>query len=119
MDDLRTLEFIIGSALKDRINSRIIFEELNVQSSMEYVKDRMKAYRKPSFDNDNGLTYPFTSKALEELLKLGREKTGLPLTPRVINKWCEATISKADSLSLDKIDEGFIFNLKFVGDEIL
>lgn len=117
MDDLRTLEFIIGSALKDRIYKRIIFEELNVQSSILYVKDRMKAYRKPSFNDD--LTYPFTNEALEELFKLGREKTGLPLTPRVINKWCEATLSKAASLSLDQIDEGFIFNLRFVGDEIL
>lgn len=117
MDDLRTLDFIIGSALKDRINSRIIFEELDVQSSVGYIKDRMKAYRKPSYDNS--LTYPFTSEALEELLKSGSEKTSLPLTPRVINKWCEATISKAASLSLDEIDKEFIFNLRFVGDEIL
>lgn len=117
MDDLRTLDFIIGSALKDRINSRIIFEELDVQKSVVYVIDRMKAYRSPGYDK--GPTYPFTSEALQELLKLGSEKTSLPLTPRVINKWCEATINKAASSSLEEIDKGFIFNLRFVGDEIL
>jgi hypothetical protein len=117
MDDLRTLDFIIGSALKDRINSRIIFEELDVERSLAYVIDRMKAYRRSEYDNSP--TYPFTKEALEELLKLGSEKTSLPLTPRVVNKWCEATINKAASSSLKEINKEFIFDLRFVGDEIL
>jgi hypothetical protein len=37
----------------------------------------------------------------------------------VVNKWCEATINKAASSSLKEINKEFIFDLRFVGDEIL
>lgn len=117
LDDLRTLEFIIGSALKDRINARVIFEELDTQEAKEYAKIVMSYARIDRLAK--GDFYPFSEESLTQLLEKGVEKTKLPLTPRLVNKWCEATINKAASASKIEIDSSFIFNLKFVGDEII
>lgn len=117
LDDLRTLEFIIGSALKDRINTRIIFGELETEEAKEYVKMVMKNARIDGFDQ--GDFHPFSEESLTLLLEKGVEKTRLPLTPRLVNRWCEATINKAGSTSQREINSSYIANLKFVGDEIV
>lgn len=117
LDDLRTLEFIIGSALKDRINARIIFDELTIQEAKEYAKIIMKSTRRDGFDE--GEFYPFSEESLTQLLEKGGEKTNLPLTPRLVNRWCEAAINKAANASKQQIDSSFIFSLKFIGDEIV
>jgi hypothetical protein len=117
LDDLRTLEFIIGSALKDRINARIIFGELETEEAKEYAKIVMKNTREDGFDK--GEFFPFSEESLTQLFEKGVEKTKLPLTPRLINRWCEAAINKAASALKNEIDSSFVFNLKFVGDEII
>lgn len=117
LDDLRTLEFIIGGALKDRINTRIIFDELTIQEAKEYTKEVMKNSRVEGFNK--GDFYPFTDGSLTQLLETGMKKTKLPLTPRLINKWCEVVINKAASNSKTEIDDSFIFTLRFIGDEIM
>lgn len=115
-DDLRTLDYIIGSALSDRINKKIIFNELSIEDSVDYVLKLMQSYRLESFDKEP--YSPFTKTSLNSLFELGVERTNLPLTPRLINKWCEGIIKKSVSEAGSLLDNSFLSKVKFNGDQI-
>jgi len=91
-DNLRTLEYIIGKALSDRISHRIIFEEPTLVEADAYVYDLLNEYRG---DNENHEPYfPFVKESLDRLLTVMEEKQ-VPLMPRNVNKYVEYVIDAA------------------------
>lgn len=114
-DDMQTLEFLIGSALLDRVNDQVIFEEANIDTALEYVGELLSFFRKDDFESDNRY-YPFTEQSLVDLLELATKQTGKPLMPRTINKWCVKAIELAEKNDpeTEKIDSTILKDLSFV-----
>lgn len=117
-DDMQTLEFLIGSALLDRVNDQVIFEEANIETAKEYVRELFSFFREDDFESDNDY-YPFTEKSLTALLEVATKQTGKPLMPRTINKWCVKAIqiSEKENTESDEIDSTILKDLSFV-DEV-
>lgn len=98
-DDLRTLEFIIGKALYDRITDQVFFEEPDVNEGLNYIKDVLSYWRSENFDKEN-IYFPFVEEQLLRILTEAPQKLTTPLMPRTLNKWCLAILSKANELNL-------------------
>jgi hypothetical protein len=91
-DNLRTLEYIIGKALSDRISHKIIFEEPTLEEADAYVYDLLQEYRlTPGIPESY---FPFTKESLDQLLIVMEERQ-VPLMPRNVNKYVEYVIDSA------------------------
>jgi len=93
-DNLRTLEYIIGKALSDRVSFRIIFDEPTIQEAETYVVELLKSYRLESFDIQNEI-FPFNAESLKYLFEKVMQANQVPLMPRNVNKYIEYLIDKA------------------------
>lgn len=115
-DTINTLEFIIGKALSDRINEKIISEELDISEAIEYVGDLLKFFRTSGFKETNEF-YPFKKEALKIMFDNLENKLKEPLMPRIINKWCDKMLTRAfekNYFSKEKeIDENFMNQVSF------
>lgn len=98
-DDLRTLEFIIGKALFDRITDKNFFDEPSTNEGLAYIKQSLEHWRTDDFNRQNEF-FPFIKEKIEYILTVGPEMTSLPLTARTINKWCLAFLNKANEMGL-------------------
>jgi hypothetical protein len=114
--EIQNIEFVIGSALLDRITEKVIFDEAEPEEALRYVSDLFGHFRVDSFANDQ--YFPFNESSLLQIFDLAPRQTGLPLMPRTINKWCFYTLKAANNYgtfneSGSEIEPGFILTLDF------
>jgi hypothetical protein len=120
-ESISTLDFLIGSAIKSRITEKIIHDELNLEESLEYVRELLKHFRTDDFNESNPY-FPFKEDALRLLFDKMKDKLSEPLMPRSINNWCRKAIEKCSSEDYFQekklIDEEFIAHLDFFDEAI-
>ncbi len=101
-DNLRTLEYIIGKALSDRISHRLIFEEPTLEEADAYIQDLIREFRNVQ-DEENSY-FPFSKESLSELFNLMSARQ-ITLMPRNVNKYAEYVIDQAFEKNILADDE--------------
>lgn len=114
-DEMRSIDFIIGEALLDRVTEQFVFEGTNKKEAKKYVKDLLSHFRIKDFKDGEYL--PFSESGLEMILEKAPVTTHRPLIPRTINKWCLYAIKKANERNIlgeKEIDENIIGEISFI-----
>ncbi len=101
-DNLRTLEYIIGKALSDRISHRLIFGEPTLEEADAYIQDLLQEFR--SAQDGKNPYYPFSKESLTELFNLMSARQ-ITLMPRNVNKYAEYVIDQAFEKNILANDE--------------
>jgi hypothetical protein len=114
--DIKNIEYVIGGALLDRVTNKIIFEEGSLTESKAYIGDLFTHFRKKGFKSEK--YFPFTSDIIDKILEIAPKQTGIPLTPRAINKWFLYILKEARAKNyfdgrIKLIDQELIQNLDF------
>jgi hypothetical protein len=93
--EIQNIEFVIGSALLDRITEKVIFDEATPEEALHYISDLFQHFRVDGYNESN--FFPFDEQALVRIFDLAPRQTGLPLMPRTINKWCLYALKAANN----------------------
>jgi len=89
--DVSNVELVIGEALIDRINTKIIFDESTLDESLEYVKELLKFYHT---EDDLADYFPLNEEIVRNIIERGPQETGKPSMPRSINKWFQFVLAE-------------------------